>query len=66
LKTRRFHALARQEAIDRVAVHTKNASDAHGVESTVMDQAANRFGMDAELRRHLPDADQTCLLSIGG
>jgi hypothetical protein len=64
LETRRLHALAREEAVDCVTVHTQHASDADGVEPTVVDQAANRLGMDAELVGDVTDADETVRLLL--
>jgi hypothetical protein len=64
LKTRRLDALPREEAVDCLAMHAQHASDAHRVETTVVNQAPNRFWVNAELRRNLADADETLRLSI--
>jgi hypothetical protein len=66
LETRRLDALPREEAVDCLAVYAQHASDSHRVETAVMDQAPNRLGMHAELRRNLADADQTLRLSTYG
>jgi hypothetical protein len=65
LKTRRLDALPREEAVDCLAVDTQHASDSYRVEPAVMDQAPNRLGMHAELRRNLADADETGLSTYG-
>jgi hypothetical protein len=58
LETRGLHALPREEAVDCLAVHAKDATDADGVEPSVVDQPPDRLGVDTELRRHLTDADE--------
>jgi len=62
LETRGLHALAREEAVDRFSVYTQHTSDADGVEPAVVDQTANRLGMDAELVGDLTNADKLRLL----
>jgi hypothetical protein len=64
LETRRLHSLTRKEAVDRTAMNTEDTSDPHSIEPSVVDQTPNRLGVDTELRRDLPDADQSCLLSV--
>jgi hypothetical protein len=59
LETRGFHALARKKAIDGLAMHPQDASNAHRVEATVMDQAPDRLRVDTELVRDLTHADET-------
>jgi hypothetical protein len=44
-------------------VDAQNASDAHGVETAVVDQTTDRLRMHTELRRNLSDADETAGLS---
>jgi hypothetical protein len=51
--------LAREKAVDGVAMNAKHSTDAHSVEPAVVDQAPDGFGMHAELRRNLSDADQS-------
>lgn len=58
LETRRLHALAREKAVDRFAVNAQDASHTHGVEPAVVNQAPNRFGMDAELVGDIANADE--------
>jgi hypothetical protein len=62
LETRRLHALAREKAVDRFAMNTQHAADAHGVEPSVVNQAPNRLRMDAELIGDLTNADELRLL----
>ena len=64
LETRRLHALAREELVDRFAVDAQHAADSDGVEASVMNQAANRFGVDAELTGDVPDTHQALGLSF--
>src|SRR3954447_11470151 len=58
LETRRLDALPRQKRIDRCTMNAEHATDSYGIETTVVDQASNRFGMDAQLIRHVADADE--------
>jgi hypothetical protein len=58
LETRRLQALPREKAVDRFAVNSQDASHTHGVEAAVVNQAPNRFGMDAELVGHIANADE--------
>ena len=58
LETRGLDALACEKAVDCFAVHAQHAPDADGVEPPVVDQAPNRFGMDAELVGDVANADQ--------
>ena len=64
METRRLHALPREETVNRFPVHTQHASDADGVEPAVVDQAANRLGMDAELVGDVTDADEAVRLLL--
>jgi hypothetical protein len=47
-----------QERVDGALVYAKDAADANGVEAAVVDQTANRLGMDPELTRDFADAVQ--------
>ena len=58
LETRGLHALTREEAVDRLAVHAQHAPDTHGIETTVVNQAPNRLRVDAELLRDVANADE--------
>jgi hypothetical protein len=58
LETRRLHALPREKAVDRLTVNTQNASHTHSIEPAVVNQAPNRFGMDAELVGNVTNADE--------
>ena len=64
LKTRRLDALTRDEAVDRFAVDTQHPADSNGVEPSVVNQTANRFGMDAELTGDVPNTHQALRLSV--
>jgi hypothetical protein len=64
LETRRLDTLAREKMVDRVAVYAQNAPDSHGVEPPVVDQAPNRFGMNAELVGDVANADQALGLTL--
>jgi len=59
LETRGFHALTREETIDRLAMNAKHAPDTHGVKPPVVNQAPDRLRMDPELVRDLTHADET-------
>src|SRR6266536_2737376 len=50
LKTRRLHALAREKGVNCLAVDPQDPPDSYGVEPSVVDQAADRLRMHAELR----------------
>jgi len=58
LKTRRLHALAREEAIDGCSMNAEDAADAHRVQPPVVDQPPDRLRMHPELIRNLANADQ--------
>jgi hypothetical protein len=58
LETRRLHALEREKAIDGLAVNAEYAANPHGVEPAVVNEPADRLGMNAELGRDLTDADK--------
>ena len=58
METRGLHALAREKAIDGLAVNAQHAAHAHCVETAVVDQPADRLGMDAELVRNLANAHE--------
>jgi hypothetical protein len=58
LETRRLHALPREKAVDRLAVHAKDAADADRVEPTVVDQPPDRLRVHTELIRYLANADE--------
>jgi len=64
LETRRLHALQREKLVNRLAMNTQYAANADGVEPAVVDQAANRLGMDAELVRDLANADKAFRVPI--
>src|SRR5947208_11225161 len=64
LETRRLDTLALEKTVDRFAVDTQHTSDAHGVESPVVDQTPNRFGMNAELVGDIANADQALGLTF--
>jgi hypothetical protein len=64
LETRGLHSLTRKEAVDRAAMDAEDPPDPHGVEPSVVDQTPNRLGVDAELGCDLPNADESCLLSV--
>jgi hypothetical protein len=58
LKTRRLDALARKKAVDRFTMHTQHATDSDGIQASVVDEAPNRFGVNAELVGDVPNAHQ--------
>jgi hypothetical protein len=58
LKTRGLHALAREKAVERRTVDAKHASYTHCVQATVVNQAPDRFRMNAELIGYFPHADE--------
>jgi hypothetical protein len=62
LETRGLHALPREKEIDCLAVHAQHTSDAHCVETAIVDQATNGFRVDAELVRDITHADEVRLL----
>jgi hypothetical protein len=64
LETRRLDALPCQEVIDRFAVDTQHATDSDGVEASVVNQAPNRFGVDAELIGDVPNTHQALGLTF--
>ena len=47
LETRRLHALAREKAVDPVAMNTEDAADAHRIEPAAVDQPPDGFGVHA-------------------
>jgi hypothetical protein len=59
LETRGLHALARKKAIDGLTMHAQDASYAHRVEASVVDQAPDRLRVDTQLVRDLTHAHQT-------
>ena len=59
LVARRLDALAQQKAVDRQPVNAEDATDADGVQASVVDQTADRLGVDAELDGDLPDGVET-------
>jgi hypothetical protein len=61
LKTRGLHALSREKAVDSLAVDTQHPPDAHRVEPPVVDQTADGLRMNAELIRHIANADEVRL-----
>src|SRR3954447_20910631 len=65
LETRRLHALPRQKGVDRSAMDSQHTSNSHCIETAVVDQSPNRLGMDAQLIRHVTDADEI-RLSVSG
>ena len=58
LETRRLDTLAREKTVDGFAVNTQHTADADRVEPAVVDQAPDRFRMDAELVGDIANADQ--------
>ena len=56
LRTLWLDALPGEKLFDRSAVHPENAADPDRVETTVVDQAADRLGMNPEPVRDLLDA----------
>jgi hypothetical protein len=56
--------LPREKAVDCLAVNAQDAPNANGVEPAVVDQASNRFGMNAELVGDLANADEGVRLLI--
>jgi len=58
LETRRLHALAREKAVDRVAMNTEDATDAHRIEPATVDQPPDGLGVHAQLIRYLANADE--------
>src|SRR3954466_5211347 len=46
-------------------MHSQHATDSDSIETAVVDQAPNRFGVDAQLIRHVTDADEI-RLSVSG
>ena len=58
LTARRLDALARKKAVDRHPVDAEDATDTNGVQAAVVDQAADRLGMDTELAGDLPDGEE--------
>jgi len=58
LETRRFHALPREEAVDRFSVNAEHTADAHRIQSLVVDQPPDRLRVHAELIRNLANADE--------
>jgi hypothetical protein len=63
LKTRRLHALARQEAVDGFSMDAEDAADTHRIQPPVVDQPPDRFRMHPELIRNLANADQPGLFA---
>jgi len=59
LETRRLHALAREKAVERRTVDAKDASYTHRVQSPIVNQASDRFRMDAELIGDFPHAHES-------
>jgi len=66
LKTRGFHTLECEKAIDGLAMNAEDAAHAYGVEPSVVDESPNRLGVHAELRSDLTDADEISGLSLYG
>ena len=64
LETRRLDALPREKAVDSFTMDAQHAADADRIEPPVVNQAANRFGMDAELVGDVAHADQTLRISF--
>jgi hypothetical protein len=58
LETRRLHTLAREKAVDRVAMNTEDAADAHRIEPAAVDQPPDGLGVHAQLIRYLANADE--------
>ena len=59
LETRRLHALAHEEMVERRAVHAEDAADTNSVQPPVVNQATDRLRMDAELLCDVADADES-------
>ena len=66
METRRLHALAREKAVDRLAVHAQHPTDAHGIETSVVNQATNCLGVNSELIGDVPNAHELRLSVRGG
>jgi len=64
LETRRLHALPSEKAVDGFTMDAQHAADANGVEPPVVNQAPDRFRMDAELVRDIAHADQAVRISF--
>jgi hypothetical protein len=58
LETRWFHALPREKGVDRSAMYTQDAADAHCIEPTVVDQPPDGLWVHAQLIRYLANADE--------
>jgi hypothetical protein len=58
LETRRLHTLAREKLLNRFAVHPQDATDAYGIETTVVNETPDRLGMHAELVGDFANADE--------
>jgi hypothetical protein len=61
LETRGLHALAREEALDRLTMNPQHAAHSDCIEASVVNEAPDRLRVDAELVRDLADTDQTGL-----
>lgn len=64
MKTRRLHALAREEAVDGLAVNAEDPPHANRVQPAVVNEPTDRLGMHAELTGDLADADQPGWLAL--
>ena len=59
-----LYPLAREEAVDGMLVDAQHATDPHRIETTVVDEAADRLRVDAELTRDLPNAVEPIRLMV--
>jgi hypothetical protein len=61
---RRLDALPREKAVDGLLVHAEDTTHADRVETSIVNQAADRLGMDAELSGDLADAIESVRLGV--
>jgi hypothetical protein len=59
VETRWLHALPREEAIDGVPMNAQHATDTHRIKTAVVNQAADRLRVHAELVRNLTNAHES-------
>jgi hypothetical protein len=50
--------LAREVVVDRLSMNAEDTADTHRIQSAAVNQAPDRFRMDAELIRNLANADE--------
>jgi len=56
--------LPREKPVDRIAMHAQDAADPDRVKTAVVDQAPNRFRVNAELIGDVTDADEAVGLLV--